>query len=70
MATKRIIAHNSTIHAPGPNYRPKQWDAAGHVIDHGSYDIIAYPPGTIVELDAAEADALLAKPHLDIEEVR
>lgn len=49
MTTKTIIS-KSTIHIPGPDYRPPL-----------KIDIKEIPPGTPVELDAEEADRLIAR---------
>ncbi|MGU3665812.1 hypothetical protein ACLBX9_16660 [Methylobacterium sp. A49B] len=58
MATKTIVA-NVTLHLPGKGHEPFKIDANGAVAG-GKYVVKAVPPGTPAELDADEADALIA----------
>jgi hypothetical protein len=59
MATKWIKVP-VTVHVPGPKFKPFDFDNNGGV-KSGFYDIVEVPPLTPVELDAAEADKLLAR---------
>ena len=59
MATKWIKVP-VTLHVPGKNFKPFKWDSNGGVVE-GNYDIVEVPPLTPVELDAEEADRLLAR---------
>lgn len=58
MATKTIRA-NVTLHLPGAGHAPFAIDANG-AITGGKYIVKEVAPGTPVELDADEADALIA----------
>lgn len=57
---KKTITVPVTLHAPGKKFRPFKFDAEGGVLE-GRYDVVEYPPMTPVELDADEADELLAR---------
>lgn len=58
MATKTIRA-NVTLHLPGDGYKPTNIDAVGNS-SGGKYVVKEVPPGTPVEVEADEADALIA----------
>ena len=57
---KKRIVTTVTVHAPGPDNVPFTHSDSGR-ITAGLYHGIAYSPGWPVELDATEADKLLAK---------
>ena len=57
MATKTIVA-NVTLHLPGKGHEPFTMDQNG-AHTGGKYVVKAVPPGTPVELDGDEADALI-----------
>ena len=59
MATKTIKVP-VTLHLPAKDHVPFTWGALGEVTK-GKYSIDVIPPNTPVELDADEADALLAR---------
>lgn len=60
MATKTIKA-NVTIGVAGEMSTRGTVDAMGNVIEIPHLDTVYVPPGTPVTLDAAEADAILAR---------
>ncbi|MGU3539986.1 hypothetical protein [Methylobacterium sp. A54F] len=58
MATKTIRA-NVTLHVPADGHKPFSIDPASGAVTGGKYLVKAVPPGTPVELDEAEANALI-----------
>jgi hypothetical protein len=58
MATKKIVT-SVTLHIPAKGHTPFEFDAFSNRIG-GKYAIDEVPPGSVVELDADEADALIA----------
>jgi hypothetical protein len=49
MPKKTVVSDTTTIHVPGPHFGPPLF-----------VDVKAIPPGNPVEIDAAEADRLIA----------
>lgn len=58
MATKKIVT-SVTLHIPAKGHAPFEFDAFSNRIG-GKYVVEEVPPGSVVELDADEADALIA----------
>ena len=59
MPTK-IIKTNATLHLPGPGHEAFKIDPSGAIMS-GKYSVEKIAPGTEVELDADEADAILKR---------
>lgn len=59
MATKTIKT-NVTLHRPGAGHEPFKIDPSGAIMS-GAYKVETIPPGTEVELDEDEADAILLR---------
>ena len=59
MATKTIIT-NITLHRPGPGHEPFKIDPSGAIMS-GKYSVEKIAPGTEVELNETEADAIIAR---------
>lgn len=57
MATKKIVA-SVTLHIPAKDHKPFEFDAFGNRIG-GKFSIEEVAPGSVVEMDAEEADALI-----------
>lgn len=58
MATKKIVA-SVTLHQPAKGHTPFEFDAFSNRTG-GTYKIEEVAPGTPVDIDADEADALIA----------
>lgn len=58
MATKKIVA-SVTLHVPAKGHTPFEFDAFSNRTA-GEYKIDEVPPGTPIDLDGDEADALIA----------
>lgn len=58
MATKKIVT-NVTLHIPAKGHTPFEFDAFSNRIG-GKYVVEEVTPGSVVEMDADEADALIA----------
>ncbi len=58
MATKKIVA-SVTLHLPAKDHVPFKFDAFGNRIG-GKLSVDEVAPGSVIEIDADEADALVA----------
>lgn len=58
MATKKIVA-GATLHVPHKDFKPYDFDSLGNR-SGGNYKIVEFAPGDVLDLDADEADALIA----------
>jgi hypothetical protein len=58
MATKKIVT-SVTLHIPAKGHTPFEFDAFSNRIG-GKYAVDEVTPGSVVEMDADEADALIA----------
>ncbi|GEP09815.1 hypothetical protein [Methylobacterium gnaphalii] len=58
MATKKIVA-SVTLHVPAKGHKPFEFDAFSNRIA-GDYKVEEKAPGSIIDIDEDEADALIA----------
>lgn len=58
MATKKIVA-SVTLHLPAKDHVPFKFDAFGNRVG-GKLSVDEVAPGSVIEIDAEEADALIA----------